>query len=123
MDGNLTSLPRTGNIYDAPLIVGCNPPHDAFIEAVDFIWTLKTLCPVIYDSISVLGIFNDSPILSAEIGSSVRLVKIGVGNYSEKALKLWILLNRSDFSLAELEYADVRFHQKIYIRRRSYGSN
>jgi hypothetical protein len=122
-EGELIAPPRAGEIYDNPLIAGCAYDSIALKEASQFLLTLKTLSPAIYDSVSQVGLFGASRILSAELGASASLVKIGFNDYPEKVLKLWILMNKSDLVLSNLEYADVRFHQKIYFRRRGYGNS
>jgi len=111
-DGKRAGSPRTGKVYDLPIIDQCPKSGEKYYRAVNFLRAAKKLSPPIYNEINQLT-YNDDT-LTALIGDYITPVFIGKKDFPQSVMKLWILINKSDIKLTDMTCADLRYSGKIF---------
>jgi|GEM_PF-2281874 len=114
-DGKRAGKPRAGKVYDLPIVTECPASGEKYYRAVNFLLAAKILCPAVY-SATVQLTYNDE-VLVGLMGEQVKPVYIGKKDFAETVMKIWILMNKSERGLMEMEYADLRYKGKVFYKK------
>lgn len=116
-EGELVAPPRTGEIYDLPLITGCSTGEENFLQAVNFLRAGRTLCPRVFAAISEVTFPGADRALHALVAEGAKPVLIGKGSHPEKVFKLWLLIYHPEMKFSDYSNMDLRFPGKVFFTR------
>ncbi|MBC8203945.1 FtsQ-type POTRA domain-containing protein [bacterium] len=114
-DGNTTAELRPGEVFDLPIISKLRSGEKEMKQAVDFLTAAYTLSPAIYSRISEVTMYQGK--LAVLMGENAQLIIIGAGQYANKLIKLWALLEKSDWKPGAYSIIDLRFSRQVILKK------
>ena len=107
---------RKGQIYDLPIISAVPQNDTQKLAVVNILRALKSLLPEAYQAVSEVTIEGD--VITALIGENLTPILLGDANHHEMAQKLWVVMNKSETHLSQMQYADLRSPGKVFFKRK-----
>lgn len=116
--GIVAGTMKKGQIYDLPIITAAAQNENEMLAVINFLRALKSLMPEAYKDVSEVAFEGGA--VKALIGESLTPILLSDSNHREMAQKLWIIMNKSETSLNQMEYADLRYPGKVFFKRKHH---